>query len=204
MMRDERIDSYIDKSAEFAQPILSHLRELVHKAVPDVQETMKWSFPNFVYKKSILCAMASFKNHCSFGFWLMSKMEDPDKVFKREEAGGMGSFGKMTSPADLPSDEIIIRYIIEATMLIDQGVKVDKKPVQKDSKELIVPLELEDALKNNPKAMATFERFSPSHRKEYILWITEAKTEATRLKRLETTIEWLTEGKSRNWKYEKC
>lgn len=202
-MKDERIDVYIEKSAEFAKPILNYLRAVIHKAIPDVQETMKWSFPHFMYKKSILCSMASFKQHCSFGFWLGSLMEDTHGVLKSREEGGMGHFGKITGMTDLPSEEVIISYIYQAVQLIESGAKLEKKPAA-TSKEIEVPEILKDALTKNDKAAASFEKFSPSHRKEYIMWITEAKTEATREKRLATTIEWLSEGKSRNWKYEKC
>lgn len=199
-MKDERIDKYIGKSVEFAQPILEHLRNIVRETVPDVHETMKWSFPHFEYKKSILCSMASFKQHCSFGFWLGSLMEDTDGIFKSREEGGMGHFGKITCFEDLPSDEVIKRYIHQALVLIDSGAKQEKKPITK-LVELKVPEELQTELDKHPKAMATFEKFSPSQRKEYIEWVSEAKTEATKIKRLETTIEWLTEGKIRHWKY---
>lgn len=203
-MKDERIDKYIDKSAEFAQPILNYLREIVHKAVPNVSETMKWSFPHFEYKKSILCSMASFKQHCSFGFWLSSLMEDPDKILRSTGEDGMGNLGKIKGIGDLPSEDILIRYLYQAVILIESGAKIVKQTPVKDTKELVIPSILEDALIMNEKARISFEKFSPSHRKEYINWITEAKTEVTREKRLATTIEWLIEGKSRNWKYEKC
>lgn len=199
-MKDERIDVYIEKSAEFAQPILNHLREIIHKAVPDIHETMKWSFPHFEYKKSILCSMAAFKQHCSFGFWLGSLMKDTENIMKPIGETGMGQFGKIASIGDLPSKEIITQYIYQAVELIDSGAKLEKKaPVQ--LKELIIPEDLQAALKNNSKAMATFELFSPSNRKEYVEWIAEAKTESTRQKRLETAIEWMSEGKIRHWKY---
>lgn len=201
-MKDERIDLYIEKSADFAQPILYHLRAIIHKAVPEIHETIKWSFPHFEYKKSILCSMASFKQHCSFGFWLGSMMDDSHDVLKSREEGGMGHFGKISSLEDLPSEDVIISYIYQAVKLIDSGAKLEKKsPVQ--AKELIIPEDFEAALKTNSKAMATFELFSPSHKKEYVEWVTEAKTESTRQKRLETAIEWMSEGKIRHWKYVK-
>lgn len=201
-MKDERIDVYIEKSADFAQPILNHLRAIIHKAVPEIHETMKWSFPHFEYKKSILCSMASFKQHCSFGFWLGSMMDDSHGVLKSREEGGMGHFGKIASLEDLPSEDVIISYIYQAVKLIDSGAKLEKKaPVQ--AKELIIPEDFNTALKSNSKAMATFELFSPSNKKEYVEWVTEAKTESTRQKRLETAIEWMSEGKIRHWKYVK-
>jgi len=200
---DPRIDAYIEKSQDFAKPILKHLRALVHKACPGVEETMKWSFPNYSYKGAILCNMASFKQHCAFGFWKASLMKDPQGLFNRDGHNSMGQFDRITSVKDLPADKILIAYIREAATLNEDGVKVVKK---KSAVPQVTetPDDLLAALKKNKKAQATFDAFSPSNKKEYILWITEAKTEATRTKRLETAIEWMSEGKARNWKYERC
>lgn len=195
---DPRIDAYIERSADFARPILEHLRRLVHKACPDVEETWKWSFPHFDHK-GVLCSMAAFKRHASFGFWKQSLMEQD--AFPAEKTA-MGSFGRITSLKDLPPDNVMIRLIRQAMELNEKGVKVPKKPAAK--KELIVPEDLVAALAKNTNAREKFDKFSYSHRKEYVEWITEAKTEPTRKKRLATTVEWLSEGKSRNWKYEKC
>lgn len=195
---DPRIDAYIEKSADFARPVLVHLRKLIHAACPDVAETLKWSMPSFEYK-GILCDFAAFKAHCTFGFWKQSLMES-DAFPKNKTA--MGSFGRITSLKDLPSDKVMIGLIHQAMELNEKGVKVKKPPAAK--KELVVPDDLNKALTKNKKARAQFDKFSYSHKKEYVEWITEAKTEPTRLKRLATTIEWLAEGKSRNWKYEKC
>ncbi len=196
---DPRIDSYISKSAAFAQPILKHLRGLVHKACPGVEETIKWSFPHFDYKGS-MCSMASFKNHCAFGFWKGAIMNDSDGVIHEQGNSGMGSLGKIASLKDLPKDKTLIAYIKEAVQLNEEGVKLPprKKTEQKD---LLVPAGLAAALGKNKKAQSVFEAFSPSHKREYIEWITEAKTEATREKRIESAIEMMTEGKTRNWKY---
>ena len=196
---DPRIDAYIEKSADFAKPILGHLRKLVHKACPDVEETWKWSFPHFDYK-GMLCSMAAFKQHASFGFWKQSLLET-DAFPKNKTA--MGSFGRITSIKDLPSDKVMIGLIQQAMELNEKGINVRKKPAAPKT-EVVVPDDLTAALVKNKKAKAQFEKFSNSHRKEYVMWITEAKTEPTRQKRLATTIEWLSEGKSRNWKYEKC
>lgn len=202
-MYNEQYDLYIEKSQGFAQPILRHLRDLVHKAYPEVEEKMKWSFPNFEYKKSILCSMASFKQHCAFGFWLGAIMEDPDKILNSSGESAMGQLGRITKLSDLPSDEILIRYLHQAMDLIDKGVKMPKKDTSQKEYNLEIPTALKLALEQNDKAMATFENFSNSNKKEYIVWINEAKTEATKQKRLETTIEWLEEGKIKNWKYVK-
>jgi len=198
--KDPRIDAYIDKSAAFAKPILNHLRKLIHKACPQVEETMKWSFPHFDYKGEMMCSMASFKQHCSFGFWKASLMKDPVLVETAKSEVAMGHLGKITSLKDLPSDKQLTAWIKEAMKLNDEGVKVKKeKPVA--TKEMLVPADLIAALKKNKKAFAIFEQFPPSHKKEYIQWIEEAKREETRKKRIEQTVEWVAENKQRNWKY---
>lgn len=201
---DKRVELYIGKSADFAKPILAHILELVHKACPDVEETFKWSFPCFMYKGSILCSMAAFKQHCAFGFWLESKMKDPNKILSRgKKRDGMGHLGKITSVKDFPSNKIMTAYIKEAMTLIDKGEKISKaKSAVK--KPLKVPAYFKEALSKNRKALDTYENFSYSQKKEYVTWVTEAKTEATRTTRLKTAIEWMSQGKIRHWKYVKC
>lgn len=196
---DPRIDAYIEKSADFAKPILKHLRKLIHKAAPQATETLKWSMPAYEYK-GLLCGFAAFKQHCTFGFWKQSLLEQG--AFSAEKTA-MGSFGRITSKKDLPPDEMLIKLIKQAVELNEKGIKVEKKkPAAK--KELVVPDYLTAALKKNKTAKTTFENFPYSCKKEYVEWITEAKTEPTRAKRLAQTVEWLAEGKRRNWKYENC
>ena len=196
---DPRVDADIEKSADFAKPKLTHLRELIHNACPDVAETLKWSMPSFEYK-GLLCGFASFKQHCTFGFWKQSLMES-DAFSENKTA--MGSFGRITSLKDLPSDEVMAGLIKQAMDLNEKGIKVPKKAAAV-KKDLVVPEILNEALARNEKAAETFNAFPYSCKKEYVEWITEAKTEPTRHKRLATTIEWLAEGKRRNWKYENC
>lgn len=196
-----QVDQYIIKSAEFAIPILDHLRNLVHKADARIEEKIKWGMPFFDYKGTV-CHMASFKHHCAFGFWKASIMEDEYGIFKdRSEA--MGGLGRITSFDDLPADEILIAYIQQAIKLNENNIKLPPKPKSGEKTELIVPEYFIDALKEDPKALAVFQNFSPSNKKDYVLWLEEAKTETTRLKRLETAVEWIGEGKSRMWKYQK-
>lgn len=197
---DPRVDAYIEKSKDFAKPILTHIRALVHATCPEATETLKWSMPSFEYK-GILCGFAAFKEHCTFGFWKQTLMES-DAFSETKTA--MGSFGKLKSLKDLPSDAVMKKLIKQAMKLNDEGVKVSKAKPSGEKKEIEVPDVLLEALAQNEKAAETFSNFPPSCRKEYIQWITEAKTDATRDKRLATTIEWLTEGKRKNWKYEKC
>jgi uncharacterized protein YdeI (YjbR/CyaY-like superfamily) len=197
--RDERIDAYIAKSAAFARPILNHLRKVVHSTCPDVEETMKWSFPHFMYK-GMLCSMAAFKEHCSFGFWKNSLIvQNGDGAVEKS----MGQLGRITKLSDLPTQKVLVGYINEAMKLNEAGIKT-LRPKPKTSKEIVVPDDLAAALGRNKAARATFDGFSPSHKREYIEWITEAKTDATRTRRLETALEWMAEGKARHWKYMNC
>lgn len=200
---DPRIDAYIARSAPFARPLLEHLRELVHKACPQARETIKWGFPHFEFNGAILCSMAAFKQHSTFGFWKASLMKDPEGILQVTDRHSMGHFDRITTLKDLPADKILIAYIKQAALLNEEGVKLPPRPAKAPKKELPVPAELAAALKKNKAAQATFEAFPPSHRYEYIEWITEAKTDETKQKRVATTLEWLTEGKSRNWKYQK-
>ena len=199
--KEKVIDAYIAKSADFAKPILNHLRELVHKTCPDAEEKMKWSFPHFDYKGEMMCSMAAFKQHCVFGFWKASLMKDPTLVENAKSEVSMGHVGRITSLKDLPADKKIIAWIREAMQLNEQGIKLPAKPKSTDKKELIIPDYFLKALSKNKKALQTFEAFSYSHKKEYVEWITEAKTDETKIKRMSLAIELREEGKSRNWKY---
>lgn len=198
--RDKRIDAYIAKSAEFARPILRELREIIHQACPEVEEGLKWSCPHFGYK-GMLCHMAAFKEHCAFGFWKGALLLGPDES---KSGDAMGQFGRITSVKELPPKRVLIGYIRKAMELNEQGVKIARPKARGKKKALVVPPYFTAAIKKNKKALTTFEAFPYSKRKDYVEWVTEAKTEETRNKRLATSVEWLAEGKSRNWKYEKC
>jgi uncharacterized protein YdeI (YjbR/CyaY-like superfamily) len=194
------VDAYIAQAAPFARPILERLRALFHKACPLVQETIKWSFPHFEYH-GVLGSMAAFKQHVSFGFWKGKLISDSQGLFRGIGKTTMNAL-RLETLADLPSDKVLLAYIKEAARLNEEGVRLPpakKKATKK--KPLAVPDYFLAALRKNQKALATFESFSPSHKREYVEWITEAKQEATREKRLATAIEWLSEGKPRNWKY---
>lgn len=203
MPKDKRIDAYIAKAQPFAQPILKKMRELIHQACPDVTETIKWGMPSFEYKGPMF-GMASFKQHCVGGFWKSKLLKDPKNLLGERKAQGgdaMGNLGRMTSIKDLPPDKAIIDFVKQHMKLNEAGIKVEKKPVVK--KELETPKELIAALSKNKKAKATFEKFSASCKREYVVWITEAKTETTRSKRLTEAVQWMEEGKPRMWKYMK-
>jgi uncharacterized protein YdeI (YjbR/CyaY-like superfamily) len=200
---DPRIDAYMAKAGDFAKPVLEHLRKLVHKACPGVEETIKWGFPHFDYQGNMLCAMAAFKQHCAFGFWKASLLKDPEGVLERGGNASAGSVGRIMSKKDLPADKILIAYIKEAVSLNETGVKLPARKKSAPKKEGPIPPVLAAALKKNKKAQAAFDAFPPSHRREYIAWIDEAKTEETQLRRVATALEWIAEGKARNWKYQK-
>ena len=203
---DPRIDAYIDKAAEFAKPILTHLRDLVHATCPDVEETWKWSFPIFMYRGAIMCNMAAFKEHAVFGFWKASLMADTDNVLTIKDRESMGHLGKLQSVRDLPKDTVLKKYIKAAMKLNEDGIKLPpkSKPTEKEKKELKMPDYFTKELKKNKSAAKVFSDFSYSNKKEYIEWFEEAKTDETRTKRITQALEWIAEGKSRNWKYKNC
>lgn len=195
---DPRIDAYIRNAAPFAQPILRHLRAVVHEACPEVQETMKWSFPHFDYK-GIFCSMAAFKAHATFGFWKGPLFAD--KLPKVDETA-MGQFGRITSIADLPAKKTLVRIVQAAAKLNDDGVKMARLE-RPNAAPVRPPADLRTALAANTRAATAFKTFSPSQRREYVEWITEAKQATTRQKRLATAVGWIAQGKPRNWKYMK-
>ncbi|GIK16737.1 MAG: hypothetical protein BroJett003_17010 [Planctomycetota bacterium] len=194
---DPRIDAYIAKSADFAKPILTYLRQIVHEGCPNVTETLKWRMPAFEYK-GLLGGMAAFKRHCTFGFWKHALVLGDETA--ADEA--MGQFGRITKLSDLPSRRELLSYVRKAAKLNDDGVKIPRPP-RGAARKLRTPPDLAAALRKNTTAAARFANFSPSHRNEYIEWITEAKAPETRRRRLATAIEWIAEGKGRNWKYER-
>ncbi len=198
--RDPRIDAYIAKSTEFARPILKHLRELVHQGCPEVEETIKWSMPSFEYK-GLLCGMAGFNQHVTFHFW-----KDELVVGKEGSEGAMGQFGRITKPQDLPADKVLLDYIRKAVELNEAGIKAPShsRASPGEKRQLVIPDFLVAALKKNKQAQTNFGNFSFSHKKEYVEWLTGAKREETRQKRLETALAWIAEGKPQNWKYMRC
>ena len=194
MSRDPRIDAYIDKAGDFAKPLLRHIRELVHQTIPGAGEAVKWGMPHFTHNGKNIAGMAAFKAHCAV-------MVHGDG--RQEPRDGMGSYGKLNSLRDLPDDSELAAKLIEARERIDTEGSAVKRAKPEPKEELPVPQDFEAALRENPKAQATFERFPPSQQREYVGWVSEAKQDATRAKRLATSIEWLAEGKRRNWKYER-
>lgn len=194
---DPRVDAYIERQAEFAKPILNHLRAAVHAACPEAEEAIKWGMPAFTYRGEMLANMAAFKAHATFGFWRGSLILGDDE----RQRTAMGQFGRLTSIEDLPEPAVLQALIRKAVALADEGVKPVRKKAAKE--EVVMPDDLRAALNGNSAAAATFEGFAPSCRREYLEWIVEAKRPETRAKRIAQAIEWMAEGKRRNWKYEK-
>ena len=197
MKTDPRIDAYIERQADFARPILAHLRAMVHEACPDAEEAVKWGMPNFLYKGKILANMAAFKAHASFGYW-------NDAMLRQDERNceAMGQFGRIGSIDDLPPRGRLIELTRRSMALIDSGAKPPRPPANKAPPE--VPNDVRAAIDASAPAKATFDAFPPSAQRDYVEWITEAKREETRTKRIAQAVEWLAEGKRRNWKYENC
>lgn len=200
-MKNSAVDAYIAKSAEFARPILARLRALMHKACPQIEETIKWGVPHFEYR-GVVANMAAFKQHASFGFWKQKLMDDPAGFFPTAGDSSMGG-RKIRALSDLPSDAVLLRYIKAAVALNEQGVKLPKRAATKKA-PVKPPADLQAALKKNAKARATFAALTPAKQREYVEWLTEAKREATRSARLATAIGWLAAGRSRYWKYQDC
>jgi uncharacterized protein YdeI (YjbR/CyaY-like superfamily) len=195
------VDAYIARSAEFSRPILTKIRRLFHKACPGIEETIKWGFPHFEYK-GIVGSMAAFKKHACFGFWKGRLLSDPHNLFNGRRVTSM-NFAKIVNVSELPPDKILLEYIRQAVALNEAGVKTPARKKRNGNDPLDVPDDFLAKLTKNKKALATFEAFSPSNKREYIEWITDAKQEATRKNRISTAIEWMAEGKPRNWKYMK-
>lgn len=204
MNNNSAVDQYIAKAETFAQPILAHWRKLVQQYCPEVHETIKWGIPHFDYKGDHMCVMASYKAHCSFTFMKGQIMSDPRLKANKDTKPIKRFLGKITKLSDLPPDEEFIAVLKEAVQLNEQGVKIKReKPATEKLKILETPDYFQAALAGNPKAKEVFESKSNSFRKEYIIWITDAKTDETRQKRIDEALEWISEGKGRFWKHQK-
>ena len=196
MNRDPRVDDYIGRQAGFAIPILEELRERIHASLGDGEETLKWGAPSFLYKGAILGGMAAFKAHAVFGFW------QGEAVTGEPGRGAMGSFGRLTSVADLPARAEFAALVEKARALVDSGAK-HLRTVKHPKSDIAVPEDLRQAFETDPAAAASFESFSLSSRHEYLEWIIQAKRPETRARRIAQAVEWLAKGRKRNWKYER-
>ncbi len=197
MSWDPRIDAYIEQQADFARPILEHIRAAMHAACPDAEEAVKWSMPAFIYKGKQLAGMAAFKAHATLGFWQRSGVRGEDS-----KSGAMGDFGRLTSVADLPDEATLAALIHKAMALIDAGARTVRNKIPKPQIEM--PDDLSAALAGNSAAHATFDAFPPGCRREYLDWIVSAKRPETRARRIAQAIEQMAQGKKLHWKYENC
>jgi uncharacterized protein YdeI (YjbR/CyaY-like superfamily) len=196
--REPRIDAYIAKAQPFARPILEKVRERAHATVPDIEEAIKWSMPAYTLGGKIVLITAAFKAHTALNFWRGQELNS-----SHDSVGAMGQFGRIKSIDELPSDTELDRLIREAAELA-KGAPAPRKPKHAPKPPAEMHPALSAALEEAPRAKAAFYNFAPSHRREYLDWVAEAKRDETRQKRIETTIEWLSEGKKRNWQYERC
>jgi uncharacterized protein YdeI (YjbR/CyaY-like superfamily) len=194
--KDPRIDAYIAKAQPFAKPILKHLRGVVHEGCPQCEETIKWGMPAFTHN-GIVAIIASFKAHCAFVLW---KADDVTSGLSRT---AMGNLGRITSVEDLPPRKTLVGYVAKRAMLNEKGVKRAKPAAARSTKPIRVPAELASALAKNAKARAAWEKFPPSHRREYAEWIGGAKQAETKERRLKAALKQIAEGKPQNWKYMK-
>jgi uncharacterized protein YdeI (YjbR/CyaY-like superfamily) len=204
--RNPRVDAYIAKSAEFAQPILQHVRDLVHKGCPDVTEEIKWGRPFFLHRGVILCNVSAFKEHCSIGFW-GAEMGNVLRTEGTVQDGAMGSFGRITSLKHLPSEKKFVAYVKQAASFVDEGkgetvMAASRRVVKAPRPAVEAAPEFMMALKKSKAAARVFEAFTPSCKREYVEWIAEAKRPETRVRRITQAVEWIAEGKQRNWKYQ--
>ena len=199
--KDPRVDAFIAKAGDFARPILKRIRAAVHRGCPGAAEDLKWGMPFFMYK-GILCMMAAFKRHCTLGFWKHRLLADRVKGLPARGLEAMGQFGRLHSSSDLPDDKILVALVREAAVLNDLGLKPKRRVAPKKDRVLVIPDFFMKALRANRKARAAFEGGSYTFRKEYVAWVTGAKTGETRDRRLRTAVAWMAQGKSRNWKYE--
>ena len=197
--RDPRVDAYIAKSPDFAKPILTYLRDIIHQGCPDVVETIKWGTPTFDHR-GIMVGIAAFKEYCTLGFWKAPLLTLDGKPVSKKMESGAGQFGKLSAMKDLPAKPKLLKLVKDAAKLNEAGVNIPRAP-RKAPKPVEVPLDLTKALQKNARARAAFEAFAPSHKREYVQWIVEAKTDETRQRRLDQAVEWIAEGKQRNWKY---
>ena len=201
MNTDPRVDAYIEKSADFARPVLEHFRKLVHQAFPAMEETIKWGVPHFEHK-GIVCSMAAFKAHCAIGFHKSALIEDKQGLLERKDRTAFGSLGRITSLKDLPADKHLKAWVKAVADLNERGIK--KPAPKRKPRKLDIPDWFSTAIAGNPAAKKAFDGFSYTNQKDYVEWVTEAKRAETREKRLAQALEWMAEGKPRNWKYMNC
>lgn len=198
---NKKVDEYIFKMADFAKPILTHLRQIIFETCPDVEEDIKWGIPHYGYKGDHLVMMAGFKQHCSFSLYKAELMKD--KMIQESVKAGkkFGYMDKVKDLSELPNKKVLTAYIKEAMELNSSGIS--KPKVVKEKVEVVAPKEFIEALEQDKIAFSVYESKSPSFRKNYIIWIADVKTDETRQKRITQSLEWIREGKDRFWQSKK-
>lgn len=201
--KDTRVDAYIAKQQPFAKEICTRVRAIVHEAAPDITEDIKWGHVAFMHK-GIVCGLAAFKHHVVFHFWKASLLGG-SHARRSTDDKTLEQLAKLKSVDELPSKSVIASLVKAAVKLNDGAVKVPKSPMaaKKTKAPLRTPPSLAKALARNAKAKSTYQGFSPSHKREYVEWICDAKSVETRDRRIEQALGWMSEGKPRNWKYMK-
>lgn len=199
---NSKVDEYIAKSEGFAKPILEYLRQIIHETCPDAAEDIKWGTPHYSYKGDHLCMIAGFKNHYSFSLYKAEFMKDKEIAESVKAGKKFGYMDKLKSVSELPSKEVLVSFLKEAMTINENGIKKEK-PISDKPKVIETPDYLTEALNANKQAKEVWESKSDSYRKDYLVWIIDAKTDATRQKRIEQSLEWIAEGKGRFWQYAK-
>jgi uncharacterized protein YdeI (YjbR/CyaY-like superfamily) len=192
---DKRVDAYIAKAPDYAKPIIAAVRQMVHQGAPECEETLKWGHPSFV-QDGILCGVAAFKEYCAVNFWKATLIMGEGA----RQTDSAGVLGKIRSVKDLPRKSVFVGYVNRAVELNASGATAPREPA-KPTRPLAMPDDFRKAIAKSAKARDAFEAFSPSHQREYVEWITDAKQDATRARRIAQAVEWIAEGKPRNWKY---
>lgn len=203
MQKDKRIDAYIARAKPFAQPVLRHVRAVVHEGCADVEETIKWGFPHFYFNKKPLVGMAAFKEHAALNFWRADQIPALKALRLSTEKKGMGTLGRLTAVSDLPPKKTLVSWVRTAARLATTDVAVAMSTPKKVRKVLRAPSVFVAAIKKNKKAWAAYSAFSQTAKNDYIEWIVEAKTDATRERRMAEAVRWMADGKTRNWKYQR-
>ncbi len=195
--KDLAVDKYIKDAAVFAKPILSHLRKVVREACPQAQEEIKWRQPFYTYNGKIVCGMGTFKAHCKFWIWNWPTISKSKTQKTKDAMKGLLHIYKVS---DLPNVKLIQSLLKESLELRQPGAKPIKRKPLKKKPPVKTPSDLMLALKANPKALRNFQAFSESVKRHYVDWILEAKTEDTRERRIEKSIDAIAMGKTQHWK----
>jgi hypothetical protein len=201
-----QVTAYAAAMPAYAQPIFAHLRALIHTTCPDTDEAIKWSIPHFERDGDYLCIFAASPGHASFTFYKQQLMSDPRLRDNLNLPAIKRFMGRLTSLSDLPDDATLAAMLQEAADLNARGVRLpDRAPKTPPVIDMpsAVATAVATALAANPAAQAVWDAKSAAWRKDYLVWITAAKTDPTRDARIAEALDWIADGKARFWKYQK-